>query len=236
MIILALDTCDARGSIAVLRDDKVLAVRAHDTAEDYSSWILPNVEEALTASGLKMRDVELLAAAAGPGSFTAVRVGLTTVKAWSEAYGAKIASISRLEVIASQAVGSEGLVASFVDAQRDQIFGGLFRRDQAALQLVDQEMVVAPEGFLQYVGETAGDARVAWISMDPEKMTGPNGWAERAKRGEAIQKSSKVLAPTLGEIALRRAREGRLIDATALDAEYVRRSDAEIFWKGHAAR
>lgn len=236
MIILALDTCDARGSIALLREDKVLAVRAHDTAEDYSSWILPNVEQALSASALKLRDVEVFAAAAGPGSFTAVRVGLTTVKAWSEVYGAKIASVSRLEVIASQAVSSKGLVASFVDAQRDQIFGGLFRRDQAALHLVDQEMVVAPEGFLQYVGEAAGDARVAWVSMDPEKVTCLNGWAERAKRNEAIQKSSMVLAPLVGRAGFARAREGRLIDAMALDAEYVRRSDAEVFWKGHAAR
>ncbi len=81
MIVLAIDTCDSRGSVAVLRDGAVLKVGAHESQEDYSRWLLPAVDEALSASQLAMVDVEAYAAAAGPGSFTGVRVGLTTVKA-----------------------------------------------------------------------------------------------------------------------------------------------------------
>lgn len=234
MIILALDTCDSRGSVAVLRDADVLAAGAHENAEDYSSWILPNVERALADCGLTLRDVELYAAAAGPGSFTGLRVGLTSVKAWSEVYGAKIAGVSRLEAIASQAGGKEPLVAAFVDAQRQQVFGGLFRKDGSKLELVEEEMVVAPERFLSWVSERAGTSPVAWVSLDPEKLITLPAWAARASRGESVQTSSKVLAPLIGRIALERARQGRVVDALSLDAEYVRRSDAEIFWKGHA--
>lgn len=234
MIILALDTCDSRGSVAVLRDNDVLVVRAHQTAEDYSSWILPNVELALSDCGLSLRDVELYAAAAGPGSFTALRVGLTTVKAWSEVYGAKIAGISRLEAIASQAEGQHSLVAGLVDAHRQQVFAGLFRKDGSKLELVEEEMVVAPERFLNWVSERAGASPVAWVSLDPEKLTTLPLWTARAERGELLQPSSNVLAPLVGRIALERAKQGRVVDALALDAEYVRRSDAEIFWKGHA--
>lgn len=234
MIILALDTCDSRGSLAVLRDSDVLAVRAHESAEDYSSWILPNVERALAECGLTLHDVELYAAAAGPGSFTGLRMGLTSVKAWSEVYGTKAAGISRLEAIASQATGRESLVAAFVDAHRQQVFGGLFRKAGSKLELVEEEMVVAPERFLSWVSERAGASPVAWVSLDPEKLTTLPVWAARAERGESVQSSSNVLAALVGRIALERARQGRVVDALALDAEYVRRSDAEIFWKGHA--
>ncbi len=103
MILLALDTCDSRGSLAVLRDDEVLQAIPHEGTEDYSSWVLPSVEKALKASGLSIRDMDVFAVASGPGSFTGVRMGLTTVKAWSEAFGTKIASVSRLEAIAAQA-------------------------------------------------------------------------------------------------------------------------------------
>jgi tRNA threonylcarbamoyladenosine biosynthesis protein TsaB len=84
VIVLAIDTCDARGSVAVLRDEAVLKVVAHDSDQEYSAWLLPAVREALGGSGLQMEDVDAYAAAAGPGSFTGVRVGLATVKAWVE--------------------------------------------------------------------------------------------------------------------------------------------------------
>ncbi|MGC0774516.1 MAG: tRNA (adenosine(37)-N6)-threonylcarbamoyltransferase complex dimerization subunit type 1 TsaB [Candidatus Acidiferrum sp.] len=236
MILLALDTCDSRGSLAVLRDDEVLKAIAHEGTADYSSWVLPSAHQALEAAGLGIRDVEVFAVASGPGSFTGVRIGLTTVKAWSEAYGRPIAGISRLEAVAWEAAGSPGYVAAFVDAQRDQVFGGLYRRQLERLRLVEQEMVVAPEGFVQWVEEHAGRETVSWISMDPEKLTSLELWAERAKAGETVQRSSKLLAPALGRIGRQRALEGRLTDALGLDAEYVRRSDAELFRKGGEKR
>lgn len=264
MILLALDTSDARGSVAVLRDEQILQTMAHETAEDYSSWVLPAVQRLLAANQLKMQDVEVYAVSTGPGSFTGLRIGLTSVKAWSEAYGAKIAAVSRLEAIASQAQPTTEFIAAFFDAQREQIFGGLFRREGSSLQRVEDEMVIAPDGFLQWVSERtvaasgvvaqlypepqrrnaapqlgndgATGVTVAWVSMDPEKLTHLEPWRAHADRGEAIQLSSHVLAPAIGRIGLQRAKEGHLIDALALDAQYVRRSDAEIFWKGHAAK
>jgi tRNA threonylcarbamoyladenosine biosynthesis protein TsaB len=217
--------------LALLRDGELLRVIVHNVQEDYSSWVLPKVEEALAANQLKMREVGVYAVAAGPGSFTGLRVGLTSVKAWSGVYGGKIASISRLEAIAQQADGEQGFVAAFVDAQRDQVFGALFRRTGESLEEVGEELVIGPQGFLAWVEERAAGEAVAWISMDPEKLTAVPGWEAHAQRGEVIQPSSHVLAPILGKIGLGRSREGRLVEALTLDAQYVRRSDAEIFWK-----
>jgi len=236
VILLALDTSDARGSVALLRDEQILQTITHDTAEDYSSWVLPAVERLLAANRLKMQDVEVYAVSAGPGSFTGLRIGLTSVKAWSEVYGGRIAAVSRLEAIASQAQAKSEFIAAFFDAQREQIFGGLFRREGSNLQRVEDEMVIAPDGFLQWVTERATGVTVAWVSMDPEKLTRLAPWRAHADRGEAIQLSSHVLAPAIGRIGLQRAKEGHLIDALTLDAQYVRRSDAELFWKGHAAK
>jgi tRNA threonylcarbamoyladenosine biosynthesis protein TsaB len=232
VIILALDTCDSRGSVAVLRDDEVLKSIAHEGTTEYSIWLLPTVEEALKSARVEMRDVELFAVASGPGSFTGVRMGLTTVKAWSEVYGNGIASVSRLEAIASEAPRGSDHIAAFFDAHRDQVYAGLFRRQGAALGLVEEEMVAAPADFISWVGQRAQNERVSWISMDPEKLTTQEAWQARASIEESVGASTKVLAPAIGRIGRMRALEGRLTDVLKLDAEYVRRPDAEVFWKG----
>jgi len=234
VIILALDTCDSRGSVAVLRDDEVLKTIAHEGKTEYSIWLLPAVDEALKASGFGMRDVELFAVAPGPGSFTGVRMGLTTVKAWSEVYGKGIAGVSRLEAMAAAAAGGNGYIAAFFDAHRDQIYAGLFRRQAAGLALVEAEMAAAPADFVGWVAQRTGNERVSWISMEPEKLTTQEAWQVRAVAGESIEASTKVLAPVIGRIGRRRSFERRLTDALQLDAEYVRRPDAEVFWKGKA--
>jgi tRNA threonylcarbamoyladenosine biosynthesis protein TsaB len=234
VIILALDTCDSRGSVAVLRDVEVLNAIPHEGTADYSSWVLPNAEQSLRASGLGMRDVDVFAAASGPGSFTGVRIGLTTVKAWSEAYGKPIASVSRLEAMATLVAGESSYVAAFLDAHRDQVFGGLYRREGANLRAVESEMVATPAALLDWVKQRSANESVSWISMDPEKVTTQDVWRERAERSENVELSTKVLAPVIGRIGCMRAIEGRLTDALGLDAEYVRRPDAEVFWKGKA--
>jgi tRNA threonylcarbamoyladenosine biosynthesis protein TsaB len=234
VLLLALDTCDSRGSVGLLRDDEVLQVVAHEGTADYSSWVLPSVGAVLADAGLQMREVDVYAVASGPGSFTGVRIALTTAKAWSEAYGKGIASVSRLEAMASEAAGTGGFVAAFADAHRDQVFGALFRREGRTLRPVESDMVAAPAEFLDWVSQWSGSEPVDWISIDPEKVTSTEAWRRRAGAGETVQLSTTVLAPAIGRIGFKRALEGRLTDALALDADYVRRPDAEVNWKGKA--
>ena len=95
MLVLAIDSCDARGSLAVVEGQTALAVLAHETSEDYSTWLLPAVNRVLQAAGRRFADIEVYAAAAGPGSFTGIRIALTTVKAWNEVFQRPIAGVSR---------------------------------------------------------------------------------------------------------------------------------------------
>jgi tRNA threonylcarbamoyladenosine biosynthesis protein TsaB len=231
MLLLALDTCDSRGSIALLRDDHVLEVERHDSDAAYSSWLLPAVAHLLQTQGLSHNDLSAYAVAAGPGSFTGVRVGLTTVKAWSEAYRQPIAAVSRLQALASHAAGRAGFVAAFADAQRKQLFGALYRRDHDALTPVGDEVVIAPAQFLDWAAQTSAGQRVEWISPDPQCVTSTEQWAARLELGETIRVVAPVLAPAVGRLGYRLALQDRLTDALSLDANYVRRSDAELFWK-----
>jgi tRNA threonylcarbamoyladenosine biosynthesis protein TsaB len=232
VLILALDTCDARGGIALLRDDALLHAEPHATEEDYSLWILPATTRVLTSAGLTLCDIELYAVAAGPGSFTGVRVGLTTVKAWSEVYGRPIAAVSRLDAVAAESTGSSPYVAAFIDARRNQIFADLYRRQAALLERVDEEMVIAPEKFLEWSTAKAGSEKIDWVSTDPDCLTQTQQWSSRLALNETVQEISALLAPRIGQIGYRLARQNRFTDALSLDANYVRRSDAELFWKG----
>jgi len=235
VILLAIDTCNGRGSVAVLRDEAVLAVRNYETAVDYSSWLLPAVGGLLEAAGLGMKEVEFYAVASGPGSFTGLRVGLTTVKAWSEVYGKPIVAVSRLEALAGQAKGDTGYVAAIVDAQRDQVFGALYRRDGDRLERVEDETVIEPRRFLEWAAARVGHEKVTWVTPDEDGILAQvEGWASRAKVGDVVQRLDASLAPVIGKIGREMALEKKLTNALTLDANYVRRSDAEILWKGKA--
>jgi tRNA threonylcarbamoyl adenosine modification protein YeaZ len=227
----------------VVRDGVVLHVLAHETSEDYSVWLLPAIAQLLDAASVAFSDVDVYIAAAGPGSFTGVRVGLTTVKAWAEVTGKPIVSVSRLEALATQAEGSQPYVAAFANAQRRQVYGAVYRRDDRSLNRVGEESVIAPDKFLAFAVETAAGQSIQWISTDPEMLLETEVWRARQSVGapesvgahqgvgESVLAASPVLAPAIGLLGYRLAQAKRFTDPLALDANYVRRSDAEVFWK-----
>jgi tRNA threonylcarbamoyladenosine biosynthesis protein TsaB len=211
-------------------------VQKHESAEDYSSWLLPAVERGLAAAGATLRDLELLAVASGPGSFTGVRVGLTAVKAWAELFGIKVVGVSRLEVMARKGSGASGFVAASFDAQRGQVFGGLYWREgNLGWTRIEEEMVIAPDGYMDWVSRQVGRETVQWVSLDPALFSDLPQWKTRAAMGETMVLSTDALAAGVAELGEERAHEGKLTDPLVLDANYVRRSDAEIFWKDPAS-
>jgi tRNA threonylcarbamoyladenosine biosynthesis protein TsaB len=237
MIVLAIDTCDVRGSVSILEDAAVLHTEIHEGVEEYSSWVLPAVGRALLAGGKALRDVDLYAVSAGPGSFTGVRIGLTTVKAWGEVFGKPIVAVSRLEVLAGEALRRGGAkdatyVASFVAAQRDQIFGAHYKRVEERLILQGEELAGEPEDFLARVEEVCGRARVQWVSTDPTVVARSPTWFARTGRGDEIVTVACVLAPMIAKLGYRKAAEGSVVNALELDANYVRRPYVEVNWKG----
>ena len=232
MIVLALDTSEARGSISILQDVVVLETVVHTSSDPYSNWLLPAVDNALRTAGKTFRDIDLFAVAPGPGSFTGVRIGLTTVKAWSEVFGRPIAAVSRLEALADQAEGGPAQVASFIDAQKGQVFGALYKRGENGVELFGEEMVAAAEDFVLWVKDQIGSGNVLWVSTDPSVVESVPAWQSQFAKGNEILSVPCVLAPLIGKLGFQKALKGNVLDAISLDANYVRRSYAEVAWKG----
>ncbi len=232
MITLTIDTCDRKGSVGVRIEGRCAGLRLHGD-EDYSSWLLPSVESSLAESHKSFRQLDLLAVATGPGSFTGVRVGLCAVKAWAEVYGTRVVGVSRLEALAWHTRG-DGLVAATYDAHRGQLFGGLYRRHAEQWDLVEAEMVITPEEFFAFVKSQAKGETVQWVSLDPSQIKSLADWKSQLATGTSLITAEVGVANLIGELAEAKAARGEFTDVLQLDANYVRRSDAEIYWKGPA--
>ncbi len=230
MLILALDTSTQAGSVAVLRDTRVVGEVSTWVEETYSSRMFRHLDFLLKELGIKLDEFELFAVAAGPGSFTGLRVGLTAVKGWAEVYRRLIAPVSGLEAVAAQAKSSEPLLVPVLDARRGQIYAGVYERRGELLERCGDERVVEPTEFLAALEAEVCGARPAFVSPTPEVLSGR--LADSGFRGCAIERVSTVLAPVIGQLGFARAQRGETVDALALDANYVRRSDAEMPWKG----
>lgn len=230
MLLLAVDTSTQAGSLAVLQDDRVLGVVSTWVEETYSSRMFRHLEFLLHELALDLGNFDVFAVAAGPGSFTGLRVGLTAVKGWAEVYQKPIAAVSGLEAVAEQARAAEPLLVPLIDARRGQVYGGLYRRGRGGLERQAEESVMTPAEFLAVVAKQAAGAAVAFVTPAPEVLVGP--LAASPFRNSSVEQVSTVLAPTIGQLGLKRARRGELLDALHLDANYIRRSDAELLWKG----
>jgi tRNA threonylcarbamoyladenosine biosynthesis protein TsaB len=233
---IVLDTADARGSVALFGDNGVVCAESHLNDEDYSSWLLPSVHRVLGSSELSLADLEGYAVCAGPGSFTGLRIGLTTVKAWSEIYHKPIAAISRLEALAVDLPGEPAVpgpfVAALIDARRGQLFAALYEKSGERFQLLGEESVIPPTAFLKRVANECKGRQVHWRTPDPALVQAMPEWQAFPRGGDILERVGTPFADRLGWVALRKFRLGELTDAISLDANYVRRSDAELYWKG----
>lgn len=230
MLLLALDTCDSRGSVALLDDTRVLGEISHPAAEEYSSWLLPAIDQLLSRNHVSHSDLAGYAVTSGPGSFTGVRVGLTTTKAWAEVYSKPIFPVSRLIVLADYAPRNVHYAATFIDAQRKQIFGALHRHESGQWRLIGDECVIDPVEFFKFAADTAGSASLSWISLDPELLTNNPFWHSQSPRDTSIIRVQTPLTSAIGLHAFSHLLQ-QGTDALGLDANYIRRSDAEIFGK-----
>jgi tRNA threonylcarbamoyladenosine biosynthesis protein TsaB len=236
MLILAVDTSSPSGSLALLRDATILAHRV-SSEEPYSAGLLRDTQELLDGSRISLEEIDLFAVDAGPGSFTGLRVGLTTVKGWAEVWRRPIAAVSGLEAMAMQASRSAApgsAIASVLDARRGQIFGGIFRSRGAESTILDRigdEVVATGDEFLESLRAHFGEVRGLSIACISAEVIQPA--LQRQGLGCCrIEVVSNVLAPFIGQLGYAKAIRGDVVDALHLDANYIRRSDAEMNWKG----
>ena len=198
MYLLAIDTTSEFGSIALAEDGLVIEEVGLHSPDGFAHVLFGEIERLLARHDLKITDIEGFAAAAGPGSFTGVRVGLTAAKGLAEATGRKVVAVSNLQALASLGTGTWR--APVIDARRGDVFGAVYDAD---LRLASPEVVMKLDDFLRNL---------------PEGV-------------EVIHDASKHLAGAIARIANGEFQAGRAQDPAGIDANYVRRSDAELMWR-----
>lgn len=212
--ILAVDTTSEFGSVALLRDDELVDEMPVHAPKGFAQVLYGHLAELLERHALKPAAIDCFAAASGPGSFTGVRVGLACVKGLAEAVGRPAVAVSNLQAIAS--FGTAPLRAPVLDAHRGEVYGAVY---DAESRIVTAEVVAKFEAWLA----TLPDGELEFVASG---FTPPLAGTrfEHAR----VRTAPRSLAGAIARLASRAAPQ----DPAALDANYVRRSDAELLWKG----
>lgn len=233
MLSLAIDTSTLAGSVAILDEERVLGTVGMAVEETHGSRLFRHVRFLLAEMRLELGQFDLYSVAAGPGSFTGLRVGLAAVMGWAEGFGKPVAAVSGLEAVAARCTTPGMLLAPVLDARRGQVYGAVYERQGAALTRQGEEVVLAPGEFLAWLAARVGSEAPVLVTPSPEVFARDPATAGRpAWDSWPVERVSPLLAETIGRLGYQRARRGELFNSLTLDANYVRRPDAELNWKG----
>lgn len=210
-MILAIDTTGEWGSVALARGGEVVEARAIRSAEGFGHVIFQQILALLERHGVALGEIGGYAAASGPGSFTGVRIGLTAAKGLAEAHGKRVAPVSNLMALAS--MGRGGLRAPVIDARRGEIYGAVY---DAELRVVVEEVVAPWERFRELVGAR----EVTFVAAEGTRI-----------EGVQVMEVSRALAGAVAVVGARMLAEGHGLLPEQVEANYVRRSDAELKWR-----
>jgi tRNA threonylcarbamoyladenosine biosynthesis protein TsaB len=219
-LILAIDTTHECGSLALARGEELVEEVWLRAPGGFAHVIYEHLAQLLGRHGVTPAMVDCFAAASGPGSFTGVRVGLACVKGLAEALDKPAVAVSNLQALA--AFGSAPLRAVVLDARRGEIYGAVY---DAAGALAQPEVVSKLPAWLERLPE----GPIEFVSTDFTPFF--PALAGTRFEGAGIVTAPRALAGAIARIALVAWRNGEAADPAALDANYVRRSDAELFWK-----
>lgn len=148
MLILAVDTTSLTGSVALLENKRLLAEANLDTPSTYSERLLPSIHFLLESNKLDIRSVDAFALAVGPGSFTGIRIGVSTVKSFAYAAGKSVAPVSSLMALALKLRHPQSrLFCPLLDAKKQEVYAALFEVKDDRLQETIAEGVYSPDRF-----------------------------------------------------------------------------------------
>lgn len=217
MLILAVDTSGKNGSLALVR----FGAGAANTLElasleggNFSAQLVPQISDLLKRHDLGKSDIDGFAVASGPGSFTGLRVGLAAIKALAEIMRKPIAAVSLLEAVA-RAAERDGKVLAALDAGRGEIYCGEYEIAGTEAKLVAEQLWSEAE-FVSAAGGcvvASPDARIAELG-----------------RGKNFPVSliAPLRADAIARLGAEKIQAGEVVTPEALDAAYIRRSDAEV--------
>ena len=224
MRILALETSAKAVSAAVTEDGKVLASGYQDTGLTHSRTLMPIVEHILKNTDLTVQDCDAIAVAAGPGSFTGIRIGVSAAKGLAFAAEKPAIAVSTLAAMARNVAWLNGLVICAMDARRQQVYNALFRAEDGSLTRLTPDRAISLEELAAEVKEDShpkiivGDgARLCYNALSE------HGISCRMAPAHLIMQNAVSVALEAEELA----RAGHLLTAQELQPVYLRPAQAQ---------
>ena len=252
MLILALDTTTRAGSVAVCDDDRVLATVRGDAGRTHGERLPAEIEQALAAAAVTLRDLALLAVASGPGAFTGLRIGLAAMQGMAMVLGIPVVGVSALDALAWEAWPvrrpGENRAFAWMDAQRGEVFAAQYRStddvssipaaaasvpvngappesQDVSPAIIGHPIVATPNAVLDLMSDIA--ERGAICFGDGAVRYRAEIETRFAGRGRVIE-TPDTLAPAVARLGWRLAASGHGGPPHALQPLYVRRPDAEL--------
>jgi tRNA threonylcarbamoyladenosine biosynthesis protein TsaB len=223
MRILALDTTTGSGSVALLENTRLLAEINSESALTHSARLLKAVDYLLQKNSLQIRDIDGFAVAAGPGSFTGVRIGLSTVKAFAFASKKPVAPVSSLAALALKLRETQGrLLCPFIDAKKKEVYAALFEIQSGDLKEVIREAAYGPDAFLSGL---PAHRVIHFIG------NGVDAYRDRIlaylRDNARFSSRSLFIGHEVGLLGYNILKKGRGVSGEALEPLYYRKSQAE---------
>jgi len=223
VLILAVDTTTPSGSVALLEDGTLLAEANIEAPGTHSARLFRSIDFLAGALGRDVRDVDAFAVAAGPGSFTGIRIGIGTVKSLAFASGKPVAAVSTLLALAAKlSGGTERLVAPVLDAKREEIYAAVFEARDGGLVEVVPQGAYDPDAFFARL--PAGGAIAfagSGLAVTRDRLLA------RVGNRAVFPDRSPFIAAEVGRLGAGLLRSGKGVDAASLEPLYFRRSQAE---------
>lgn len=239
MQILALDTTSEAGGVAIFKDDRCLGEIAHEGAANEYSVALFEMTERLVAevsasqgSAFKsLADIDLIAVANGPGSFTGIRIGVAAAQAWAKAYQKPVKGVSVLQAVAESAQPRTERSAAILNAYRGEFYVQEFGKAANGRCMASGDARVATSVALKEFASALTAEVDQWTFLVRAHDKAALALREVLPGGLHWQTVDGTLLPAIAQIGSRAALEGHLDPPGQLDSFYIRRTDAELNWK-----
>lgn len=229
MKILALDSSGLVASIAVAEDDTLLGEYTINYKKTHSQTLLPMLQEVTRMLELDLSELDAIAVAAGPGSFTGLRIGSATAKGLGLALSLPLVEVSTLEGLAYNLYGADKLICSIMDARRGQVYAGIYLFEKEDIRVLLEPCAVSVEEVIEKLNTLCTELGREGIFLGD----GVPVYKEQIGKGMQVPYSfapahlNRQRAAAVAVAAMRRYRAGEIVTAAAHRPVYLRLSQAE---------
>jgi tRNA threonylcarbamoyladenosine biosynthesis protein TsaB len=218
MYILALDTSGGVCSAAVLKDEKILSEMYVDNKKTHSESIAPMADLCLKEAGMGIKDINLFCCAAGPGSFTGIRIGVAMIKAFSQASGKPAVGVNTLDALAENLRGTDEIVCAVIDARRGEVYTASYIDGKS---ISEYRAVMLDEVLCELSGKKAVFVGDGAVNYRDKILSGSDGF-RIAHPGIVLQRAGSV-----GLVAYSIYKTGNITDSYTLEPFYIKESQPE---------